>query len=836
MDAATDTGTANGEIEGGGGSGQDSMGDDTKDGFNFLWSLRKYLVLLGILAVTVTYNSGLTPPGGFWNKTKDGHQAGDPALHVEFSQRYEVFFYCNATAFAASIVLIILLLSKNVTKKKLWLRSMQFTMLVDLFSLMGAYASGSCRALKSSIYTWVLVIIVFAYVWIHILVSTRIVPETLKKEVKMMVDKTLSKLSIPDMHPSSRQEKKDLDEAQKFILMLVTATDMPADSTSEQSLLVGDYNGVTNGSIEDGSPSLPAKVSGIKESAQEHNLISCNNSDIENGGINNSAEHGNGHIDSYHESSGSNSTEEHLEKTRTYLLLLAILAVSLTYQSGLNPPGGFWSKREKNHLIGDRILEDSDHPRFISFFYLNAIAFVASIFIIVMLLNKSVSKKVTKHRVLQVAMIVDLLSLTGAFVLGSSRDAKKSISVSVLLFLVLAYVALHVRIAIHVIPLEWKKQISEKLLLCGNMSSALPWLSHNQKEKEISPKELERRRNLLLTLAILAATVTYQAGINPPGGVWSDDKGVSGMPGTPILQDSHPRRYDVFYYSNSVSFVSSVAITILLLNKESFEHGIKSYALRVCLVVGLLGLLVAYAAGSSRNRKQSIFVIIIAVAVLISLVVQVLLSSMHSTLGRPLAQLMECLQKLMEYLQGRVFHTGKRQITSELLETKDPDQKIARKRHKYLMLIATLAASVTYQAGLNPPGGFWSDDDRHKAGDPVLHDINHKRYKTFFCFNAISFMASIVVIMLLLSKSIRKKDVPLEVLFMIMILDLLSLMTAFAAGSCRKFSTSIYIFLLVAGVVIYLVVLIILSKAIKTCLRKWKAGGVFSYRRPERVT
>ncbi|CAL5047384.1 unnamed protein product [Urochloa decumbens] len=1148
MDAATDTGTANGEIEGGGGSGQDSMGDDTKDGFNFLWSLRKYLVLLGILAVTVTYNSGLTPPGGFWNKTKDGHQAGDPALHVEFSQRYEVFFYCNATAFAASIVLIILLLSKNVTKKKLWLRSMQFTMLVDLFSLMGAYASGSCRALKSSIYTWVLVIIVFAYVWIHILVSTRIVPETLKKEVKMMVDKTLSKLSIPDMHPSSRQEKKDLDEAQKFILMLVTfaatvtyqaglsppggfwaendyisgssppynhrpstpvlrthylhrynifvscnstsfvtslvtiilllsrelsrhgirskavvvcvvadlvclivayaagccrdvatsfyvmfitfavlicfaflagifayqpvakqlqkiktvrclsvllssnfgstrlsnadrdgsnasyrqtsvrgtgapvensasepelqsaanqqvsnttemdsfvkyppednqetknneesfskslhtsvnsnsprsanskdlvsnlehqstdhqldadmnesplstehpslnhqetsdtrdvmpadreqvvstheqssaddirATDMPADGTSEQSLLVGDYNGVTNGSIEGGSPSLPAKVSGIKESAQEHNLISCNNSDIENGGINNSAEHGNGHIDSYHESSESNSTEEHLEKTRTYLLLLAILAVSLTYQSGLNPPGGFWSKREKNHLIGDRILEDSDHPRFISFFYLNAIAFVASIVIIVMLLNKSVSKKVTKHRVLQVAMIVDLLSLTGAFVLGSSRDAKKSISVSVLLFLVLAYVALHVRIAIHVIPLEWKKQISEKLLLCGNMSSALPWLSHNQKEKEISPKELERRRNLLLTLAILAATVTYQAGINPPGGVWSDDKGVSGMPGTPILQDSHPRRYDVFYYSNSVSFVSSVAITILLLNKESFEHGIKSYALRVCLVVGLLGLLVAYAAGSSRNRKQSIFVIIIAVAVLISLVVQVLLSSMHSTLGRPLAQLMECLQKLMEYLQGRVFHTGKRQITSELLETKDPDQKIARKRHKYLMLIATLAASVTYQAGLNPPGGFWSDDDRHKAGDPVLHDINHKRYKTFFCFNAISFMASIVVIMLLLSKSIRKKDVPLEVLFMIMILDLLSLMTAFAAGSCRKFSTSIYIFLLVAGVVIYLVVLIILSKAIKTCLRKWKAGGVFSYRRPERVT
>ncbi|KAF8657384.1 hypothetical protein HU200_060156 [Digitaria exilis] len=78
------------------------------------------------------------------------------------------------------------------------------------------------------------------------------------------------------------------------------------------------------------------------------------------------------------------------------------------------------------------------------------------------------------------------------------------------------------------------------------------------------------------------------------------------------------------------------------------------------------------------------------------------------------------------------------------------------------MLIATLAASVAYQAGLNPPGGFWSDDEGHYAGDPLLHDINRLRYKTFFCFNAISFMASIVVIMLLLSKSIRKKAVPLE--------------------------------------------------------------------------
>jgi hypothetical protein len=724
---------------GGSGNGQGSMddsyrmlllADSTDDDFDFFWKLRKYLVLLGILAVGVTYNSGLTPPGGFWNKNQDGHGAGDPALRVEFPQRYEVFFYCNATAFAASLVLIILLLSKRVTRQKLRLRSMQFTMLVDLFSLLGAYAAGSCRALKSSIYTSVLVIVFFAYVLIHILVSTRFVPETIRKKVKMIVNRTLSKLGMCDVETSSRQEKKDLEEARKFILMLVTfaatvtyqaglsppggfwaendyisglsppykhrpatpvlrshylprynifvscnstsfvaslvtiilllspelsrhgirskavlvcvvadllcligayaagccrnvatsfyvmfiifivlicigslagifiykpvadclekvkehtmqcmgalgralslksrsnrsmnakpesshgshqkdsihssvapaedsacepelqiadnqqvpnnteaessgeyppegnqedentesisnsqhpadnsqqstnakdlvsnlecestdsmlvantveslsstehpssccqqmdgisadsqlvsgmkdqssadnirTTDMPEEGSSEQIMLIGYF-------IEDGRPSLP-EVSDIVESA-EHILIRCNNRDIENGRINDDAEHEKGCIDCNQEAPEPNytgkSTEEHLEKTRTYLLLLAILSVSLTYQSGLNPPGGFWSRKENNHLAGDRILEDSDHPRFIAFFYLSAVAFVASIVTILMLLNKSVSQKVTKHRVLQIVMIVDLLSLTGAFCHREQQGCKK---------------------------------------------------------------------------------------------------------------------------------------------------------------------------------------------------------------------------------------------------------------------------------------------------------------------------------------------------------------------------------------------------------------------------
>lgn len=56
------------------------------------------------------------------------------------------------------------------------------------------------------------------------------------------------------------------------------------------------------------------------------------------------------------------------------------------------------------------------------------------------------------------------------------------------------------------IPPEYKRQVLDKLknFSCGSVWSALPQLCHKQTGKKISPKELERRRNLLLTLAILA--------------------------------------------------------------------------------------------------------------------------------------------------------------------------------------------------------------------------------------------------------------------------------------------------------------------------------------------
>lgn len=1165
--------------------------------FEFLWRLRKYLLLLAVLAVGVTYNAGLSPPGGFQTDSSLDHHAvaGDPLLPLEFFRRYEAFFYCNATAFAASLVLIILLLSRGVASKHVWLRSMQFTMILDLFSLMGAYAAGSCRALRSSVYILVLVCSVFFYVGVHILLFMRVVPQPLKEQVQKTRDLILKKLQrmlkkVPSMCPVSdadgqrnnRDYKRELEEARKFILMLATfaatityqagisppggfwgannpehrpatfvlrkhnllrfniftccnatsfvaslvtvilllSTELSTHGIRTQALfvcvvvdLLGLIGAYASGSCRDVATSLsviliiavvlicvlilviclhceavtvwmdqalkPAldkvlsmlslgqddsprahqqcteldcqsahhqdtelvsqrthqqdteldsqsihqqdseldsqrsqqqdteldsqrvrqqdteldsptthqqatehvvrdtEVEGVMSNLQcysaDSNLVSTGDvrsvsaSDLDcmedimsttlrqshdqsehaaikvvcssstdaltteevpsdnleiqpaggqqvaipmalsssdggnsiqgilplQGSVDEDATSGNLRIDADDlamecelPDSHVDGTEQHpqqmsniptgaddgevrlaidnttndqapqhqrsikcscrnpddafLKKSRTYLLLLAILAVSLTYQAGLNPPGGFWTSNATKHSAGDPILgdsgrvwtsngtkhsagdpilEDNYHKRYLAFFYFNATAFAASLVMIVMLLSRKMSNKVIKRRALQTAMITDLLALMGAFVVGSCREKTKSIYISVSIFIVVAYVPLHVLVFRH----------NGWLTVCviQRMKFAHPKSPQTDNElRDANAKDLARRRNLLFILAILAATVTYQAGLNPPGGIWPDENSKGGKPGNPVLQDSHPERYDVFYYSNAVSFVSSVAVIILLVNRESCEDGIKSYAIRVCLVAGLLGLLIAYSAGTCRKARPVIYLIVIASAVLTCLVIQVLV--LQDALDGPLTWLRGWLRKILhlESDSETLLDSSDEENKESNAQGSCPhiSEKKEKKRQKYLMLLSVLAASIAYQAGLNPPGGFWPDDtpNGYKAGNPVLKDIHSWRYMVFFVFNSISFMSSIAVVMLLLSKSVRQKKVPLQALHFIMILDLLALMTAYAAGSCRKFRTSIFILVVVCCVLVYLVIVIILSSGIARWLKKQK--------------
>ncbi|KAB2604197.1 ankyrin repeat-containing protein [Pyrus ussuriensis x Pyrus communis] len=92
---------------------------------------------------------------------------------------------------------------------------------------------------------------------------------------------------------------------------------------------------------------------------------------------------------------------------------------------------------------------------------------------------------------------------------------------------------------------------------------------------------------------------------------------------------------------------------------------------------------------------------------------------------------------------------------------KKPTDWLGRKRSS-LMVVASLLATVAFQAAITPPGGFWQDDlqvdengnpvaNPHTVGTSVMATKQGKEYGLFMIFNTISFLTSLSIILLLVS-------------------------------------------------------------------------------------
>ncbi|KAG8050695.1 hypothetical protein GUJ93_ZPchr0009g1302 [Zizania palustris] len=835
----------------------------------FLWELRKYVLLLATLAATVTYAAGLDPPGGFWNDNDDAgaRRAGDPVLQATYPRRYRAFFYCNATAFVASIVIVNLLLVRYLCRRRWWLRALQAAMILDMFGLMGAYAAGSSREMAMSTYILVLVILVCSYVSAHVLlfgltVQVRALdaPERVERARKYLLIFAALAVSVAyqaglstpggfwlgsqDDHHLAGDPMLRGNHPYRFmmffyfnttafvaslvIIMLLMSKTVTRHGIRSSALwvcvgaaMVGLMGAFAAGSCRSFKTSiyvialviavlvyisiqalvfLSERVKNWLRHAQEklQKCLKLNELEQRN------------HQQSTSSNRGNDDAYRLLKKSRMYLLLLGILAASVTYQAGLNPPGGFWQNNgtdgHRHYLAGDPVLHITYPRRYLVFFYCNATAFIASLVILILLLSNIFSTQGIKYCALQVAMILDLFGLIGAYAAGSCRQASKSVYVSVLVLPVFLYVGIHVLVfMLEVSPTcaTRRTQFREKLELCVPdwLKKLLELPEHVEEEEEAMEWKLEKRRKLLLLLAIFAASLTYEAGMNPPGGFWQEK--TSGHVGDPVLNDNYRRRYLAFFFCNATSFVASLAIIMLLVNRKLLAGGIRSYALRVCVILDLFGLLGAFAAGSCRKVSTTIYVFVLVLAVLLCIAFQVALvvsETLRGLVDRLLSKI-DTLEDEEGELLPNTAHGGDLDLWDEKLP-------------KYLLLLAALAAAVTYQAAMSPPGGLWDDGQTGRlavAGDPVLLSNYARRYKVFFYCNATSFMASLVIMVLLLIKRVSNTPPALLALHAAMILDLFGLMGAYAAGSCRRVRTSAYIVALVIGVSVYIVVLVVVS-------------------------
>jgi hypothetical protein len=280
---------------------------------------------------------------------------------------------------------------------------------------------------------------------------------------------------------------------------------------------------------------------------------------------------------------------------RKYLMLMAILAATVTYIAGLNPPGGVWLHTEDGHLTGDQILIVTGRRRYNAFYYSNAAAFMASVVVILLLLlmERSIgrSNKLLVLATLRVVMVLDFFAVLVAYAAGASRGTATTVIASLLVSAVSIYITGYAAYRTLFRPRAPPESPSDATL---NL-------------------RLERRRKTLMLFCIFAATVTYTAGLNPPGGFWPDSRAGS-HPGSPVLEeDHHTRRFITFFVCNTAAFIASLrGIMLLTTIRSKFRDGDGNgrwwYVLYGHVVVALSGLLVAYGFGSCRETHSTVYV------------------------------------------------------------------------------------------------------------------------------------------------------------------------------------------------------------------------------------
>ncbi|XP_078177420.1 uncharacterized protein LOC144571898 [Carex rostrata] len=322
--------------------------------------------------------------------------------------------------------------------------------------------------------------------------------------------------------------------------------------------------------------------------------------------------------------------------------------------------------------------------------------------------------------------------------------------------------------------------------------------AHNNNAQDARQKWFEDMRGWVMVVAVLVVSVTYTTGLSPPGGLWQDNNGHEA--GSSILRDKSPDRYTTFFYANATAFMTSLVIIILLMNEKFYCDRSKVVMLYISMVLDLVSLMIAYAAGCARRVSTSIYVIVLAVGVLLFVVYSARFLPNLCSFASKRAPWVVNIVGHHDCIPGRAsssvqtrdpgftkggnqkqrnvpFHsikmhqesphhssqTGGISPSPESTPSSPPKQingtqqstpigpqteqeandsdnkKMFQEIQGSLMIVAVLVAGATYQAGLSPPGGFWqaNDDQGHIAGTPVLRD-------TFFYCNSTAFIMSLV--------------------------------------------------------------------------------------------
>ncbi|XP_076944607.1 uncharacterized protein LOC143615346 [Bidens hawaiensis] len=128
----------------------------------------------------------------------------------------------------------------------------------------------------------------------------------------------------------------------------------------------------------------------------------------------------------------------------------------------------------------------------------------------------------------------------------------------------------------HVKDQEIIVALMQARVIDAESESLLEQIFRNSRGKKNNDDWLDKKRNTLMVVASLIATMAFQAGLNPPGGVWQDDDLTTDPPkkaGYAVMAHDYQIAYHTFLISNTVGFVSTLSIILLLISGLHFLKG-----------------------------------------------------------------------------------------------------------------------------------------------------------------------------------------------------------------------------------------------------------------------
>lgn len=136
--------------------------------------------------------------------------------------------------------------------------------------------------------------------------------------------------------------------------------------------------------------------------------------------------------------------------------------------------------------------------------------------------------------------------------------------------------------------------------------------SKKHKFHKSGPEEwISKRRDALMVVASLIATMAFQSGLNPPGGLWQEDShDQKHEAGQAIMASKYPTYYSYYLSFNTTGFIASLSIILLLITGLPFKRRFFMWLLTVIMGVAITSMALTYSESififTPKNQESTV--------------------------------------------------------------------------------------------------------------------------------------------------------------------------------------------------------------------------------------